>query len=54
MQTMTLAGMMSLLAAMQQEYGPNTTLESIIQHRVGLQLEAQHHERTRRRLEVAS
>ena len=53
-QTVTLAGMISLLASMQDEYGSETTLESIIQHRVGLQLEAQHQERQRRRKEAMS
>jgi len=53
MQTVTLTEMIALLVSMQDEYGPDATLEAIIQHRVGLQLEAHYEERKRRRLEVA-
>ncbi len=53
-QTVTLVDMMTLLCSMQGEYGPDATLEAIIQHRVGLQLLAQHQERTRRRMEAVA
>lgn len=39
--TTTVAEVIALLSAMQQEYGSGVTLEQIIQHRVGLQLQAQ-------------
>ena len=54
MQTVTLTEMMALLTALQGEYGADTALEVIIQHRVGLQLDAQYRERQRRRREAAS
>jgi hypothetical protein len=54
MQTVTLTEMIALLTALQGEYGAGTALEVIIQHRVGLHLQAQHEERQRRRREAMS